>query len=72
MSNIENLSFEQAIKELELTVKTLESGDSSLDDSIKLFEKGIALSKLCYDKIDGAKLKIEKLSFSNGEPNSNE
>ena len=67
MSNLDTLTFEDAINELELTVKKLEKGECTLDDSVKLFERGIELSKYCYDKIDAAKLRIEKLSITSEE-----
>lgn len=67
MSNLNNLSFENAITELENIVKSLEKGDCTLDDSVKLFERGIELSKYCYDKIDVAKLKVEQLTAKSEE-----
>ena len=72
MSNLDTLTFEDAINELELTVKKLEIGECTLDDSIELFERGIELSKYCYDKIDAAKLKIEKISLTSEEIGANE
>jgi exodeoxyribonuclease VII small subunit len=55
-------TFEENIKRLEEIVKILEEGSCSLDDSIKLFEEGIALSKLCNEKLENAKQKITLLS----------
>ena len=42
MSNVDDLSFEDAIKELETVVGQLERGDVALDDSIALYERGAA------------------------------
>lgn len=49
---IEQLSFEAALARLEETVRLLESGNVPLDDSLSLFEEGIALVKLCNSKLD--------------------
>lgn len=63
----QNLDFESALKELEKTVSLLENGDLSLDDSIKLYEKGILLSKECALKLENAKQKIITLNDAEGE-----
>lgn len=47
--------FEEFLKELDEIVKQLESGELSLDESIKKYERGIELSKLCKDKLMSAK-----------------
>ncbi len=54
-------SFEQAITELEKIVAELEKGEFSLEDSIKKFEKGMKLSKLCNDKLNQVEQKMKKL-----------
>ena len=61
------MKFEDAIKELEETVKKLESGETTLEESMELFEKGVSLSRTCQKLLDEAKLKITKLLGSNGE-----
>ena len=43
------LSFEECLKELEEIVTKLESKDISLDDAVKYYQKGLELSKRCYD-----------------------
>jgi len=58
---IEKLSFEEALARLEETVRLLESGNVPLDDSLSLFEEGIALVKLCNSKLDSAEQKVVKL-----------
>lgn len=58
---IEQLSFEAALTRLEETVRMLESGNVPLDDSLSLFEEGIALVKLCNSKLDAAEQKVVKL-----------
>jgi exodeoxyribonuclease VII small subunit len=54
-------TFEQAISELEKIVEELEQGELSLEDSIKKFEKGMKLSKLCNDKLNQVEQKLKKL-----------
>ena len=61
------MKFEEAIKELEETVKKLESGETTLDESMELFEKGVSLSRTCQKLLDEASLKITKLLGTNGE-----
>ncbi len=58
--------FEDAMKELENIVKRLESGDLSLEESIKLFEEGVALSKYCSGKLEEAEKKISILVKDEG------
>ncbi len=56
-----NITFEEALAQLEKIVKQLESSDATLDDSVKLFEKGIRLSALCSDYLKQAQQKVEIL-----------
>ena len=61
---IEKLTFEEALARLEETVRLLESGNVPLDDSLALFEEGIALVRLCNGKLDTAEQKVVKLKIS--------
>lgn len=54
-------SFEQAMKRLEEIVQQLEQEESSLDESLKIFEEGVELSKFCYEKLNQAEQKLKKL-----------
>lgn len=64
-----DMSFEQALTELETIVTSLESGKAPLEDSIAAYERGIALKKHCEKKLGEAQEKIEKISISpNGTP----
>ncbi len=54
-------SFETSIEELEQIVNDLESGDLSLEESIKKFEAGVKLSKTCSKKLDETEKKISVL-----------
>lgn len=58
---LEKLNFEDAIERLEKTVDQLESGELSLEESIKAFERGIELSKLCRKKLEKAEERVKKL-----------
>lgn len=60
--------FEESIKELEEIVEKLEKGDASLDESLKLFESGIKLSKACQKMLDNAEKKVSVL-MQNDEGN---
>ncbi len=55
------VTFEAAMKQLEQIVQELESGNLSLEDSIKKFEEGIKLSKFCSVKLDETEKKITLL-----------
>jgi len=54
-------NFEKAMQELEEIVQQMEQGEISLDESLKIFEKGMELSKFCYDKLNQAEKKLKKL-----------
>jgi exodeoxyribonuclease VII small subunit len=58
---IEELTYEQAVAELEAIVAALETGERPLEESMKLFERGQALSKHCADLLDKAELKVRTL-----------
>ncbi len=55
------LKFEDAIARLETIVGDLEKGDLSLDESLKIFEEGIRLSKTCLKMLDETERKVEIL-----------
>jgi len=54
-------SFESALKQLEELVQRLEKGELSLEESLKLYEEGIRLSRFCHAKLEEAEGKIEQL-----------
>ncbi len=61
------MSFEEALVELEGIVEKLEKGQLSLDESLGLFEKGIKLVKECNTRLKSAQMRVEKLIEENGE-----
>jgi exodeoxyribonuclease VII small subunit len=54
-------SFEEALAQLQEIVRELESGERSLDDSLKLYEQGIASLRACHTLLDQAEQRIKKL-----------
>jgi len=60
-------NFEKALTELESLVEDMEQGDLSLEDSLKRFEKGIALSSECQQALQNAELKVKQLVEENGQ-----
>jgi len=56
--------FEDALNKLEKIVSKLEDGDIGLEESLKLFEEGIRLSRLCNQKLDEAEKRVEILMKS--------
>lgn len=61
MTEPQGLSFEAALKQLEEIVQRLERGELPLEESLKLYEEGIRLSRLCHAKLEEAEGKIELL-----------
>lgn len=57
----QNISYEQAAAELESIVQLLENGELTLEDSIKMFEKGIGLVHFCNKKLDDIEKRITLL-----------
>lgn len=60
----QNLTFEQALSRLEEIVRSLENGQTKLEDSLALYEEGIRLVRLCNERLDGAEQKIKVLSLA--------
>ena len=67
-----NLSFEEALKELQNLVEELESGNVELEKSIALYEKGTKLKLYCEEKLKVAEAKISKVANETIEADSEE
>jgi len=67
MEGIADLTFEQAFQQLEEVVRQLESGELPLEQSLALFERGMALAKLCESKLDEAEQKVHQLVGAGNE-----
>jgi exodeoxyribonuclease VII small subunit len=63
-ADIETLPFEGAIQELEQIVAKLESASVSLDESVKLYERGEALKKRCETLLQEAEARIQKINLT--------
>ncbi|HKL56228.1 MAG: exodeoxyribonuclease VII small subunit [Pseudomonadota bacterium] len=62
-SPVSEMSFEDAMKELEQVVSTLERGDVALEESIKLYERGAALKTRCEAKLKEAEEKVAAITL---------
>lgn len=64
---IENLSYEQAITELDTIINNIENNNVKLTDSISLYERGTKLKKHCENILNTAKLTVDKLQINNND-----
>ncbi|PPR43749.1 MAG: Exodeoxyribonuclease 7 small subunit [Alphaproteobacteria bacterium MarineAlpha6_Bin2] len=67
-SDIQQMSFEKALEELEVITNDFEDGCSNLDQAVILYERGIALKEHCEKKLEEAKKKIEQVKIINQKP----
>lgn len=63
----DSISFEESLKKLEEIAEKLENKDTTLEESITLFEEGMKYSKICSEILNNAKQKIISLSDYEGE-----
>lgn len=67
--NINNATFEENMLRLEKIVQSMERGDVSLDESLKLFQEGTELVKNCGKMLDDAELQVSKIAVGeDGSP----
>ncbi len=59
---VEDLSYEEALSELESIVAALEEGNQKLEESMSLFERGQLLMKRCTELLEAAELKVKQLA----------
>jgi exodeoxyribonuclease VII small subunit len=72
-ADIKDMSFEQALKELETIVDRLEKGDVELEASILIYERGEALKSHCDALLRKAEAKVEKIALNaSGQPTGTE
>src|SRR2546422_6093740 len=62
--------FEEALERLEAIVKSLEEGDLPLEDSLRLFEEGVSLTRLCAAKLEEAQRLVSDTPSSNSRSES--
>lgn len=58
------VSFENSFLRLEKILESLEGEDCTLEETIKLYEEGLTLTKVCYDKLNDAELRIKEINKS--------
>ena len=63
LQDVENLSFEAALKRLEEIVRKLESGEASLDEAIALYGEGDRLRQQCESRLQAAQARIEQIQI---------
>jgi exodeoxyribonuclease VII small subunit len=64
MAAEKKISYEAARDELAQVVSSLETGGATLEDSLKLWERGEELAKICQEWLDGAKAKLDSVKSS--------
>ncbi|MEC1649867.1 exodeoxyribonuclease VII small subunit [Bacillus vallismortis] len=63
----ENMTFEEAMKDLESIVSKLEEGDVPLEQAINYFQEGMALSKMCHEKLQKVEKQMDFILKEDGE-----
>lgn len=64
--NEEELSFEQALSNLEEIIRQMESGEAPLESLVTHYQTGVKMLKLCRERIDSAEMKIKEVNEANG------
>jgi len=64
---VEDIPFEEYLRKLEKIVQRLEEGELTLDESVKTYEEGMNISKICLEKLNETKKKIEQLVIEGEE-----
>ncbi|WP_252314868.1 exodeoxyribonuclease VII small subunit [Sinobaca sp. H24] len=67
MSENKELSFEEALEQLESTVSSLEEGDVPLEKALHMYQEGMKLSSLCHDKLKKVEKQMDVIIEENGE-----
>ena len=69
-SRKESPAFEDALEELETIVERMEDGEPSLEESLKLFERGMDLTRTCQKALDDAEQRIQTFAESAPPPDA--
>jgi exodeoxyribonuclease VII small subunit len=67
MNKEKNNNFELNLKKLELIVDKLESGEVGLERSVKLYEEGMKIKKICDEKLQDIEMQIKKIKIENNK-----
>lgn len=68
VAKTKKLDYEAAVAELETLVERLEQGDISLEESLKLYERGVLLTRDCQEALQAAEQKVQMLVQQTGNP----
>ena len=71
-NELDKLTFEEAMKELEKLVDSLDKGDVSLDEAIAAYDRGSQLKDYCQNKLHEAKMKVETIQSTDNIDNITE
>ena len=67
MSKEKEINFESNLKKLEVIVDRLESGDIGLEESVKLYEEGMKIKKICDKKLKDIEMQIKKIKIEDNK-----
>ncbi len=67
MSKEKDNNFETSLKKLEVIVDKLESGDIGLEESVKLYEEGMRIKKICDKKLKDIEMQIKKIKIEDNK-----
>jgi len=67
MSKEKKINFESNLKKLELIVDKLESGEIGLEESVKLYEEGMKIKKICDKKLQDIEMQIKKIRIEDNK-----
>lgn len=67
MARAKSVNFEKTLEQLETLVEEMETGELSLEESLKAFEKGIKLTRDCQQALQNAEQKVQLLMSENNE-----
>ena len=67
MSKDKEISFEKNLQKLELIVEKLESGEIGLEESVKLYEEGMKIRKICDNKLKDIEMQIKKIMIEDNK-----
>lgn len=66
MASERELTFEEAMEQLEVVVEKLEEGDVPLEEAINIYKQGMELSKLCHDKLKNVEAQLTQILTEDG------
>ena len=67
MHDLEKLTFEQAFQQLEEAIQALETGELPLEESLKVYERGMLLARYCENKLDAAEQRASQVAAIDGD-----